>query len=113
MDNVKYQYQANNTLNMVFNHRSNGVRVYITNHVVDPTNCPPASPDMGDVWMDWDDINHQFNVKIWDGSGWDDIDLSIFDDISSDSDEDWSVMDLIEPEETPEQAYDRAMGVLK
>jgi hypothetical protein len=43
------------------------------------------------------------------------LDLSVFDDLSSDTD-DWSMVDdkeESEPEETPEQAYDRAMGVLK
>lgn len=93
---------------------SGGPVVTITNCMMDPTNCPPASPDMGDVWMDWDADKCQFTVKVWDGTGWDDLSFDQFSDPFGLEDISDTGLELVEePEETPEQAYDRAMGVLK
>lgn len=62
----------------------------------------PDFPDVGDMWID--PTTYQFYV--YDGVVW----IPYTDDIMKGT---CTNSTISEPEDTPEQAYDRAMGVLK
>lgn len=66
------------------------------------SSSPPSNPDVGDMYIQEDGDELTFHV--WDGDIWRDV-------IIGDPMEDPPAKK--EPEDTPEKAYDRAMGVVR